>query len=189
MGDINDFHVNNDGSVTIDEQVETKTNSLKDKIVNGNENPKHFKRMPFVTFFLGMLMSFFALSSYVELWFTFGRHFISWFHWDHETWYNRGAEPVCLYEFCYVELIIGILSLINTIAIILIFRGKKSGFWIIASCCSITLCILVLCSQLGIEYNSIGNLVLMKNLIIPFILWTVLNLKNEKGESQWKYLQ
>ena len=144
MGEIIDFYVNKDGSVTIDEQVENKTNSLKDKIVNGNENPKHFKRMPFVTFFLRLLMTFFALSSIVELWFTFTCHYVSWIDFHYEEWHSYGTEPVGLYEFVYVELFIGILSLVNTIAMIPIFRGRKSGFWIIACSCALTLCVLVI---------------------------------------------
>lgn len=161
-------------------------NSLKSAKVLNSES---FKRMPFVTFFLRLLMTFFALSSIVELWFTFTCHYVSWIDFHYEEWHSYGTEPVGLYEFVYVELFIGILSLVNTIAMIPIFRGRKSGFWIIACSCALTLCVLVLCSQLGIRYNSIGNLVLLKNLFVPFIFWTVLNLKNNNGESQWKNLQ
>lgn len=151
------------------------TKSLQENI--GSES---FKRMPFVSFFLYMLMAFFVLMAFAELWFTFGLHDVNWI--INERQYHWG------WNFAYVELIIGILSAINAISISFILKSNRKGFYIISSSCVIAVFILTLYSQYGTEYNSIGNLVLIKNLFIPFILWAVLNLKNDKGESQWQYL-
>ena len=126
-------------------------------------------------------MAFFVLAAFAELWLTFGLHDVSWIH----------NKPIIIgWNFAYNELLIGILSVINVISIILILKSIRNGFWIITYSSVIALFVLSLCSQyFNIEYNSIGNLVLMKNLFTPFILWAVLNLKNDKGESLWQCLK
>lgn len=157
------------------ENLVKSTKSLQENI--GSES---FKRMHFVSFFLYILMVFYCLTAFAELWITFGLHDV--------TWINK--NPILCWNFAYVELIIGILSVINAISIILILNSIRNGFWIIAYSNVIALFVLALYSQYcNIEYNSIGNLVLMKNLFIPLILWVVLNLKNDKGESLWQYLK
>lgn len=155
------------------------TKSLQDTICS-----ESFKRMPFVSFFLYLLMAFFLLAAFAELWITFGLHDTNWINYNVDQHY-----PSYYIDVPYVELIIGILSVINAIAMILILKSRIKGFWVIACSCTIALFILALYSQyFNIKYNSIGNLILLKNLFIPFILWAVLNLKNDKGESQWQYL-
>lgn len=146
-----------------------------------NIGSESFRRMPFVSFFLYALLLYFVLAAIAELYLTFTVHDINWIV------YND--EPIYIYNFAYVELIIGILSVINAIAMFPILKSKIKGFWVIACSCIVALFVLALCSQyFNIKYNSIGNLILLKNLVIPFILWAVLNLKNDKGESQWQYL-
>ncbi len=153
-----------------------------------NIGSEPFRRIPFVSFFLYLLMAFFFLAAFAELWITFGLHEVNWINYNvdqihEEEYYNH------FWRFVYVELMIGILSAINAISIILILKSNRKGFYIISSSSIIALFILTLYSQYyNINYNSIGNLVLIKNLFIPFILWAVLNLKNDKGESQWQYL-
>lgn len=161
------------------------TKSLQDTICS-----ESFKRMPFVSFFLYLLMAFFLLAAFAELWITFGLHNTNWINHNVDVDQFYGEHyPSYYIGFPYVELIIGILSVINAIAMILILKSRIKGFWVIACSCTIALFILALYSQyFNIKYNSIGNLVLQKNLFIPFILWAVLNLKNDKGESQWQYL-
>lgn len=156
-----------------------------------NIGSEPFRRMPFVTFFLYLLMAFFFLAAFAELWVTFGLHNTNWINHNVDVDQFYGEHyPSYYIGFPYVELIIGILSLINAIAMIPILKSKIKGFWVIACSCTIALFILALYSQyFNIKYNSIGNLVLQKNLFIPFILWAVLNLKNNKGESQWQNLK
>ena len=152
------------------------------KSVAENIASESFKRMPFVTFFLYALISYFALSTIAELYFAFTGLGIDWIVYD--------DDPVYLLNSVYVELIIGILSMTNTISMMLILKSKRNGFWTIACSCTIALVILALNSQcFNIKYNSIGNLVLARNVIIPFILWAVLSLKNDNGKNQWQYLK
>lgn len=160
------------------------TKSLQDTICS-----ESFKRMPFVSFFLYLLMAFFLLSTFAEFWITFGLHDVNWINYNPDQFYKEEHYRSYYFGFTYVELIIGILSVINAIAMILILKSRIKGFWVIACSCTIALFILALYSQyFNIKYNSVGNLILLKNLFIPFILWAVLNLKNDKGESQWQYL-
>ena len=155
------------------------TKSLQDTICS-----ESFKRMPFVSFFLYPLMAFFFLAAFAELWIIFGLHDTNWINYNVDQDY-----PSYYIGVPYVELIIGILSVINAIAMILILKSRIKGFWVIACSCTIALFILALYSQyFNIKYNSMGNLIFLKNLFIPFILWAVLNLKNDTGESQWQYL-
>lgn len=152
------------------------TKSLQENIAQ-----ESFRRMPFVSFFLYMLMLFFAFAAFAEL-LVFNN-----------VWINHHSYVVLdvwYWGFNFVEVIIGMLSAINAISILLILKSNRKGFYIITYSCVIALFILVLYSQYSnIEYNSIGNLILMKNLCIPFILWAVLNLKNDQGQSQWQYLK
>lgn len=160
------------------------------KSLQENIGSEPFRRIPFVSFFLYLLMAFFFLAAFAELWITFGLHDVNWINYNVDP-INQiyGEVYYDLYGFAYVELMIGILSAINAIAMIPILKSRIKGFWVIACSCTIALFILALYSQYcNIEYNSIGNLVLLKNLFIPFILWAILNLKNDKGESQWQYL-
>lgn len=151
------------------------------KSLRENNGSEPFKRMPFVSFFLYTLLLYFVLTAIAELYFTFTLHYINWIDYSDESLY--------FYNFAYVELIIGIISIINAIAVIPILKSKIKGFWVVACSCTIAVFILSLCSQFfNIKFNSIGDLVILKNLSIPFILWAVLNLKNDKGESQWQYL-
>ena len=150
------------------------------KPLQENFGSESFKRMPFVSFFLYILMAFFVLAAFAELCLTFGLHDVNWIN----------SKRIIYINFAYIELIIGILSVINVISIILILKSIRNGFWIITYSSAIASFVLALCSQcFNIEYNRIGNLVLMQNLFTPFILWTVLNLKNDKGKSQWQYLK
>lgn len=171
------------------EQIEYKKDLLKDKLLHNKVDIEHFKRMPFVTFFLYTLISYFALSTFAELYLTFTCHDIIWIS------YNYNDDPFVINEegfryFVYIELIIGLLSMTNTISMIAIFKSVKNGFWVIAYSCTIAIFILALYPQLFcIKYNSIGNIILAKNIIIPFVLWAVLNLKNDKGKNQWQYLK
>lgn len=167
-----------------DEHLEQKIDLLKDKLLHNKVGTPHYKRMPFVTFFLYMLMAFFVLSAFVEMGPT---HCMSWIDYDVESPYVVESSVFECYGF--IVLIVGILSAINAISAILILKTKRKGFWIIACCSAIVVFILTLCSQyFNINYNSIGNLVLLKNLFIPFILWAVLNIKDDNGESLWQYL-
>ena len=157
-----------------------------------NIGSEPFRRRPFVIFFLYLLMAFFFLAAFAELRVTFGLHNTNWINYnvDVDQFYGEDYPSYYIGVLYYVELIIGILSLINAIAMIPILKSKIKVFWVIACSCTIALFILALYSQyFNIKYNSIGNLALQKNLFIPFILWAVLNLKNNKGESQWQNLK
>lgn len=148
-----------------------------------------FKRMPFVSFFLYALLLYFMLAAIAEL-YPFTVDDINWIVYNDEHVYYNDEHILYIYRFGIVKMIIGILSVINAVAMIPILKSKIKGFWLIACSCTIALFVLALYSQyFNIKYNSIGNLVLLKNLFIPFILWAVLNLKNDKGESQWQYLR
>ena len=68
------------------------------KPLQENFGSESFKRMPFVSFFLYILMAFFVLAAFAELCLTFGLHDVNWIN----------SKRIIYINFAYIVFIFGI---------------------------------------------------------------------------------
>ncbi len=169
----------------LDDIATSQRMEIKDKLIQNRV--QKYKKHPIVSFLLCLLIAYLSFFAYAELIETFCFHNTKWIdcsQYEHIESFNGFGLTA------YIELIIGILTVIDVIAIVFIIKTSIKGFWMLVSSCACSVIIMSLYAEFyNAVYNNIGSIVLYRGLWLPLVVFGILQIKNHFDESLWYRLK